>query len=492
VDDGNDRERCALRTWRDRRTVKMRTLLRLLGALVVANVMAAAMVWACGPDFAPLPTVTVLEPGDPAAFDRGEIGVVRPRFRRARLAMAYRVFNSQPPLKINDDRGPSPGMAEYAWLSLRDKIFPPDSGDPKPERKRRMIDYVTPLNCLDDAYTTAVRTFADRQSRYGAGSPHLRDWVRAQAAVFANCDEEPLLLPEPAAASADALTKADRAYQTAAAYFYAMHYEEAARRFQAVGDDRSSPWRPYGYYLAARATLRTATMADEASPTRRDALTKAEVELEAVVADPIAAPVHGSARGLLKFVRIRLRPFDRLRELSTRLGSTPGEVPHADLADFSYLLDRQVGDSVDFDYADLVQIERLRGSSDLVDWVLAMQGRGPAARDRNHALHANTVATVAGRCVDARERSTRGGGCLAPRGRRGAVIVAVVRHGRVSTGQAACRARPRGCGPPGAGKPAGCGRPPSVGRDHQPLSRRTVDGSDNARRVSQGRAAQLA
>jgi hypothetical protein len=363
--------------------VKVRTLLRMVGALVVANGLAAAIVWACGPDFSPLPTVTVLEPGDRAAFDRGEVGIVRPRFRRATLALAYRVFNAQPPLKVNDIGARAPaGDPQSAWRAIRERFADQASDGARPERKRRMIDYVTPRNCLDDAYGNAVRTFADRQSRYGAGSPQLREWVRAQIAVFANCDEEPLLVPEPAAASADALTKADRAYQSAAAYFYAMQYEEAARRFQAIGEDSSSPWRPYGHYLAARATLRTATMADEASPVRRAALTKAEVELEAVVADPIAAPVHGSARGLLKFVRVRLRPFDQLLEISARIASSPDGMLQSELADFTYLLDRQIGDTTDFEYAHLTQIDRLRGSGDLVDWILAMQGRGPAARDR--------------------------------------------------------------------------------------------------------------
>jgi hypothetical protein len=362
--------------------VKMRALLRLLGALVIANGLAAAIVWACGPDFNPLPTVTVLDPADPLAFARGELGVVRPRFRRARLAMAYRVFSAQPPFKVNY-ASPTPvaGDPNSSWQEIRKRFADPAGGGTQPERTRRMVDYVTPLNCLDDAYHTAVRTFADRQSRFGAASPQLRAWVHAQAAVFANCDEEPLRLPEPAAASADPLTKADRAYQTAAAYFYGMHYEEAARRFQGIGEDASSPWRPYGYYLAARATLRAATMADEASRARRDGLTRAEIELEAVIADPIAAPVHASARGLLTFVRVRLRAFEQLRELSERIVSAP-ELSHAELSDFTYLLDRQIGQSIEFDYAGLPQVGRLRESSDLVDWIVAMQGTGPAARDR--------------------------------------------------------------------------------------------------------------
>ena len=44
---------------------------------------------------------------------------------------------------------------------------------------------------------------------------------------------------------------------------------------------------------------------------RPEALAAAEKELLAVLADPVAAPVHNSARGLLRFVRLRLEAVRR-------------------------------------------------------------------------------------------------------------------------------------------------------------------------------------
>ena len=202
-------------------------LIRISAAVMLANSLAAAIVWACGPYYVGLPTVTSIEPADLAAFDRGELGVVRPRFRRATLVTAYRVLSGTPPLRVNYDT-PSVGAGSgISWVAIRDNVPGTSGATNVAPRTRRIIDYVTPINCLQDAYDTASRTFEQRQSQFGADSAPLRAWVRAQAAVFANCEEEPLSLPEPAAADADPLTKADRAYQTAAAYFYGMQYRRS-------------------------------------------------------------------------------------------------------------------------------------------------------------------------------------------------------------------------------------------------------------------------
>jgi len=356
--------------------------LRLLSATAISMLCAVGVVWTCGPDPAPLPTTTTLDPFDAAAFNRGELGVVRPRFRRANLAMAYRVLGAQPPLRL---RAEAPAVAatfpENRWRKLRDGVLGP-SPVPAEGRKRRMVDYVTPLNCLDDAFLTAERTFALRERQFGSGSAAVRDWTRAQDAVFANCNEEPLLLPDPAPAGADALTRADRAYQTAAAYFYGMLYEEAARRFRAIGDDASSPWRPYGRYLAARSLIRTATMGAAPPAESRQALVAAEAELRAVIDDPIASPIHASARGLITFVRMRSKPREELRALASRIATGSSEMTWAELGDFSYLMDKTVGDTVDYPYDGIAEVSDVRTTHDLVDWTLALQGSGAVARDR--------------------------------------------------------------------------------------------------------------
>jgi len=346
-------------------------IVRLALAFVFATGMATAIVWACGPDFAPLPTVTGLDPADGSAFNNGDVGVVRPRFRRANLVVAYRAFAGRPPLTIEE---PTWAPAED-WFTRRNSLLgraPLET----PGRARRIIDYVTPINCLADAYVTAARTFDDRATRFGEQSTELRDWVVAQDTVFANCEFTPLVLPAAAPAGADPLVRADREYQIAAAHFYGMQYDEAARRFRAIAGDATSPWRPYGRYLAGRAMIRAATMVEPAR------FPEAERELLATIADPIATPLHASAQELLTFVRLRSRPDEELRAISTRLATTTGVVRRSDLVDFTYLMDGVVGDTVNFKYDLVDAADATREGNDLADWVLAFQGEGPEARDR--------------------------------------------------------------------------------------------------------------
>lgn len=352
---------------------------RLIIAFLIANAGAVAILWACGPFIVSIPTVTAIDPPDPEAFNRGEIGVIRPRLRRAYLAQAYRTISGLPPLTV-DGATPAAFVSadDKVWRELRDRVLGPPA--PPSSRTRRVRDYVTPINCLQDAIDTAVHTFGEREARYGVNSDALREWVRAQDAVFANCDEEPLSLPNPAPPNADALAKADREYQTAAAYFYGMQYEEAWRRFTAIGGDQSSPWRPYGHYLAARAKIRLHTMSAFIDTASSTALADAERELQTVIADPIAAPVHASARGLLTFVRVRLHPREQLASTAARIASGSDGACCA-LNELTYLLDEEVGDTVDYEYASVPSTD-LRQTHDLVDWILAMQGQGPEARDR--------------------------------------------------------------------------------------------------------------
>ena len=130
---------------------------------------------------------------------------------------------------------------------------------------------------------SAVRTLTARVAQYGESSPQARDWIRAQNAVFSNCSGDSLVLPEPAPASADPLTRADRAYQAAAAYFYGLHYDEAVTRFRAIAGDTSSPWRPYGRYMAARALIRQAVVPEKLTFEREEPEMLPPEKLESVI-----------------------------------------------------------------------------------------------------------------------------------------------------------------------------------------------------------------
>jgi hypothetical protein len=130
----------------------------------------------------------------------------------------------------------------------------------------------------------------------------------------------------------------------------------------------------------ARSRIRLHTLAGFVDNAPSTALEQAEQELLSVIDDPVAAPLRVSAEGLLAFVRVRLRPEAELRANATRIATATALQSFA-LQDFAYLLDRKVGDTVDYEYDSAVSDE-LRNTHDLVDWVLAFQGHGDEARDR--------------------------------------------------------------------------------------------------------------
>ena len=361
---------------------------RLLAATVLAASAASAYVLACGPFLTEYLSVRRVHPAHSDAYRQGKVGVVRPRFARRYLVQAYRSFTGQPalPQLVQDEPPPDISPAESVvtqWLAFRATVV----NDPLAKVRRILVDRRLPeyqwfTNCVDDAFVTAIKTGKARVAQYGAGSTGAREWFAAQDAVFENCDgvsgSDPVL-PSPAPAGADATTRADRAYQTAAAYFYAMRYDEAATRFRAIAADSSSPWRPYGHYLAARAMIRNATVPAVAA--LDPYLVPAQEDLRRTLTDPSAAALHASARGLLDFIAVRARPVERLRELSASLSAAP-TVTGQQVTDYRRLMDRLLGDTTEFEYASIGRRQAIAESSDMNDWILAMQGTGQPAVDR--------------------------------------------------------------------------------------------------------------
>lgn len=145
-------------------------------------------------------------------------------------------------------------------------------------------------NCLDDAFRSAADALRARLERYGAGSPALLQWVEGQDAVFSNCGETPGRTPPELPPDAPAELRRDRAYQIAAADFYAGRYNDAERRFRAIAADPASTWRPLARYLV----LRTITRAAQRGHDTPDAVGLARAAMEARVLrdDPGGSAVH--------------------------------------------------------------------------------------------------------------------------------------------------------------------------------------------------------
>jgi len=362
-----------------------RYCVRLACAVGIAMGVAGSYALACGPFLTIFRAVETVRPAKPAAYERGELGVVREHFARRYLVQAYRRFSGRPSIAVapvaaplregpyvpDRDRG-----AQKAWRDLHQRVT---GSDPKTDTDRRIARYQSVTNCLDGTFASAAATGAARIDKYGEGSPEVRDWFRAQDAVLANCaGAAAAVLPDPAPPNADALTRADRAYQTAAAHFYAMEFDEAAKGFRQIAADTASPWRPYGRYLAGRALLRDATIAETLD---RQAMLDAQREFRATLADRDAAALHSSARGLIDLITFRIDPVQRLRDVSGPVATADTVTPDQ-LVEYERVMNVLLGDTTTFDYAGLRDRDAIAATADLNDWVTVMQGAGdaPAAR----------------------------------------------------------------------------------------------------------------
>lgn len=240
------------------------------------------------------------------------------------------------------------------------------------------VDHANYVNCHADAFKQAVLTMKAR-ALLGAGGKAdqwHKAWLQGQDAVFANCAEpayqygspQPKRVPQlPPAVPANApdWLKADQAYQTAAALFYARSFEAARKQFQAVAQDARSPWRTLGGYLAARSLIRSATLEqDGKAPDRNAKLALARKELEAL------APSYAPARQMVSLVDARLDPAGRIAALARRLDQEPfsAETPRL-LSDYLVLLDKQPRSAM------------LAAQEPLTAWIGSMQAEAPLELD---------------------------------------------------------------------------------------------------------------
>ncbi|HEY5992647.1 MAG TPA: hypothetical protein VIU10_08715, partial [Candidatus Udaeobacter sp.] len=285
---------------------------------------------ACGPFFTDAIFVYTKHPDFPLErFAGGQLGVLRPSYARSYLVAAYRnligsglsVTETQGLKSLWDDRL-SYGLEFHddewikKWNDARKKV----SGVGAPpeihafRNREKPHEYETYLNCQQDAFENAEAILNERIKRLGADSGAVRDWLTAQDMVFSNCSAG-RQIPEPARADLDSLIRADRAYQIAAANFYAGSFDEAKQQFDSIARDQASPWQEIAAYLAARTLLRKGSLGDRAEE-GRPALTEAEDRLNAILKDKTAAATHHASARLLNLARLRLRPEEKLHELA--------------------------------------------------------------------------------------------------------------------------------------------------------------------------------
>ena len=288
-------------------------------------------------------------------FIKGRLGVILPTYRVRHLVVAYRYLSGTP--LTSDEQDAANAVDKYFNSYGSDN----SNEDPNTLRKVPGQDYQYFSNCLADAYENARKTIADRQKTYGANNPEVLAWNEAQTAVFSNC-AGPGTIPPPAPANASLWLKQDRAYQIAAANFYALNYDAAITQFRAIAADQASPWHTIAPYLVARAMLRRALMPTpgdnrdlphmiEADNRIYDNLTEVEHQLDTIIANVTLQPMHSAAGHLRDIVEARLHPTTQAAILANRLSHPSSE------ADFRQnLIDLSFVQNIDAYYQPLYRI----------------------------------------------------------------------------------------------------------------------------------------
>lgn len=331
--------------------MERRALPRPLKIAVLA-LLVASVATPCSWDTTPVLSFDVRPDWPIARYVDGHLGIVQPTYARSHLVVAFRHLSGNPPsaaeregfralLEHRLKEGEARIDPVEQWERLRTTIrgetykWPPDT------TRAGADDYDFYTNCTDDAFATASSTLASRMKQFGAAHPAVLRWLDAQEMVFANCSEGEARIPadDP---SLPALVRADRAYQIAAANFYALQYDAARAQFRAIARDAQSPWQKTARLVATRILIRAENLGVPVEET--DPLTQAYNELQDILDDPSMQPLHDAAWDLLAVTTFRLDPQERMAEAVKGLlgGETKARRVRTHLADYTLLLDKDV------------------------------------------------------------------------------------------------------------------------------------------------------
>lgn len=375
----------------------MRTVTKLRLHSVIAGLLAIVLltttsVFACGPFVLEAVFVHTVHPTYPLErFAAGRIGVLQPTYARSYLFVAYRYLEDAPFTpeeqqaltglwKDRLEYGWSAGDEDWVkgWLAARRKVVPADPAPISVYRSReKPNDYESYINCHRDSFETAAATLDQRIAKYGADSATVKTWVEGQDQVFSNCAGG-TFIPTELTADADASMRADRAYQIAAANFYATNFDEAQKRFEAIAADSTSPWKQDATYLVARTLTRKASLGPPEQ--KQDSLNAAEAQLKKILADKKLSSLHAASVRLLNLVRLRAHPSERLHELAQVLSTrTANPNLKQDLWDYTVLLDGFLETNEEENRQPPIPKDH-----DLTDWIATFEQTSKEAQD--HAL----------------------------------------------------------------------------------------------------------
>ena len=325
-----------------------------LTVLIILLHASLPVALACGPSFIEPVFEFENSPDIPFhEFTSGNIGLVRPTFGRKALFIAYR-YASGGSFSLSDQtalidalRGKAPEDNDVtetvrAWVAAR-KLVVGDEKLPEIYTDKNDSGYNFFPNCTKNAFEVATSVLKDRAATYGVEDPSVREWLKGQDRVFDICSSGGTY---PAEAGPDAPTwlKKDRAYQIAAAHFYALNFGEAVERFKQIAADDESVWRETADYLIGRTLVRQASL-NKDEKVNKEIYERAEQHLEAV--SRRSGKFGPAAEQLIGLIKYRSRPKERVSDLANVLMRSGNDNIRQDLIDYTWLLDKFASEVID-------------------------------------------------------------------------------------------------------------------------------------------------
>jgi len=329
-------------------------------------------------------------------YAAGQLGILQNNYARSYLMVAYRYLNNKPLTKDEqngfldlwkerlDQTDFSCSAVTDSWIKLRatvpgvSKLESIDTERPVGKENT----YQTYCNAQTSAFTTAAESLKRMSAKYGIGSTQVKEWVQAQDEVFSNCgspmysDKVPATkIPAPLPATADANLRRERAYQIAAAHFYAQNFDAARKDFEAIAADADSQWKEIAGYLEARSMIRQATLA---ATQNTKLLQEAGEKIQHLLANPSYATLKDDLTSLANFVAVRVAPDAHLNKLT-------GEKFDKDsIEEITKTLDNYLdpdNTAAEVKYADVPATLK---KNEMIDWILTIQSTDEAST--KHAI----------------------------------------------------------------------------------------------------------
>lgn len=361
----------------------VRSALSVLIICATAPFGAALPALACAPVFPQAVMVNGTHPDFPLKlFAAGNLGIIQPGWARSYLCVVYRYLNDKP-LSASEQRSivrlwhrrlinaslytGELGFDEIEkYLDLRAKVTGIAAGK-TPSLYSTVDSYRYSQKIGLNAFAVARETLGQRINKYGLKSAQVREWLRAQDIVF-GISPGKIRIPQPLLSSADPLQKADRAYQIAAATFYANDIPKAESLFLKIAQDKSSPWSKLASYMVARCKTNLALNSKDAHAVKAaiscitDALRENTDEVTGEDLLDLQRPLTYMGRP----------GGDLLKELASKVSTGNSARFGGDVGDITYLLDEGASTG---DGTGARDNRQTTNTPDLTDWLLCMQSR---------------------------------------------------------------------------------------------------------------------